>query len=76
MEQKISIALKSKLSELEKLAQIVAEFGQRHRLSSQALFHTGLALEEIVSNVISYGYDDRKEHKIIVCLRVEQGELT
>jgi len=76
MEQKVSIDLKSNLSELEKLAQIVAEFGQRHHLSSQALFHTNLALEEILTNVISYAYDDSEEHQIIVCLRVEQGELT
>ncbi|MGH8659922.1 MAG: SpoIIE family protein phosphatase [Gammaproteobacteria bacterium] len=73
---KISVALKSELSELEKLAQIVAEFGQRHHLSSEVLFHTTVALEEIVSNVIAYAYDDRGVHKIIVCLLMEQGELT
>lgn len=76
MGEKISIEFKSELSELGKLAQIVAEFGQRHHLSSQALFHTNLALEEILTNVISYAYDDSKEHQIIVCLLVEQGELT
>ncbi len=76
MGEKISVELKSDLSELGKLAQIVAEFGQRHHLSSHALFHTNLALEEILTNVISYAYDDSKEHQVIVCLRVEQGELT
>lgn len=29
-----------------------------------------------MSNVISYGYDDREEHKIIVCLLMQQGKLT
>jgi len=61
MREKISVELKSEIPELEKLGQIVAEFGQRHHLSSQALFHTNLALEEILTNVISYAYDDSKE---------------
>ena len=76
MGEKVSIELKSELSELGRLAQIVAEFGQRHQLSSEAQFHTILALEEILSNVISYAYDDSKEHQISVCLLLEQGDLT
>lgn len=71
----VSIELKGELSELEKLPQIVTEFGQRHHLSSETLFHTNLALEEILANVILYGYDDNKEHKIHVCLLMEGGEL-
>ncbi|MGQ0592993.1 MAG: ATP-binding protein [Gammaproteobacteria bacterium] len=76
MGEKLSVKLKSDLAELERLAQIVAEFGERHRLSSQALFHANLALEEILANVISYAYGDSKEHHISVCLLVEEGELT
>lgn len=35
-------------------------------LSSRAKYSTGLAVEEMVSNIIKYGYDDEREHQIAV----------
>ena len=35
-------------------------------LSSRAKYSAGLAVEEMVSNVIKYGYDDDREHQISV----------
>jgi len=52
-----------------------AEFWQCHRLPSKVLFEMNLALEEIVANVISYGFEDKEEHRIRVGLSLEQGEL-
>ncbi len=72
----ISIQIKNNLSELESLNKVVAEFAERHHLSSKVLFNLNLALEEILTNVISYGYDDNDEHQIIVRLFLEQGQLT
>lgn len=37
----------------------------------QAIYHAQLAVEEIGTNIIKYGYDDRQEHPIT--LRVECG---
>ena len=35
-------------------------------LSSRAKYSTGLAVEEMASNIIKYGYDDEREHQIVV----------
>jgi anti-sigma regulatory factor (Ser/Thr protein kinase) len=35
-----------------------------------------LALEEILTNIISYGYTDNREHEIRVSLSVQPGEVT
>ena len=35
-------------------------------LSSRAKYSVGLAVEEMASNVIKYGYDDDREHEIAV----------
>ena len=35
-------------------------------LSSRAKYSTGLAVEEMASNIIKYGYDDEREHQILV----------
>lgn len=71
----ISIQLKNNLSELESLNKVVAEFAERHRLSSKVLLNLSLALEEILTNVISHAYDDNDEHQIMVRLFLEQGQL-
>jgi serine/threonine-protein kinase RsbW len=55
--------------------QALAEFRQRRRLPAKVLFDAHLALEEIVTNVISYGFKDREEHRIRIGLCLERGEL-
>jgi sigma-B regulation protein RsbU (phosphoserine phosphatase) len=69
----LEIKLKNDLSELEKLSQGLTEFGAKHGLSHRVLYDLSLALEEVVTNTISYGYLDRREHVILVRLRVEPG---
>jgi anti-sigma regulatory factor (Ser/Thr protein kinase) len=69
------IALKNQLSELDRLNQSLAEFGRRHGLSSKIMHDLNLALEEIVTNVISHGYTDDREHEISVRLSMRAGEV-
>ena len=76
MGEKISVELENNLSEIERLSQIVTEFGKRNHLPSRALFDLNLALEEVLTNVISYGYQDNNEHQIIIRICLENGELT
>lgn len=63
-----TVAFKNDLAELERLSSAVEEFGKRHDLPTTALFDLHLALDEILTNVVSYGYDDHHEHEIIVRL--------
>lgn len=72
----ITITLKNDLMEIERLSQIVTEFGARHQFPAKCIFHVNLALEEILTNLIAYGYDDSEEHCILVSLSVENEELT
>lgn len=64
----LSVQLKNDLSELQRMNQIVTEFGERHGLASELVFRLTLVLEEIITNVISYGYEDGSEHEISVRL--------
>ncbi|MBI3756908.1 MAG: ATP-binding protein [Deltaproteobacteria bacterium] len=76
VEQGVEINLKNRISELEKVSEHLDELGARHRLSPKILHDLNLALEEIITNVISYGYTDEREHEILVRLRVEPQEVT
>jgi serine/threonine-protein kinase RsbW len=73
-ETSLEIRLKNELPELQRLEEDVAAFGLRHGLSSNSVNDIQLALEEILTNTISYGYDDSLEHEILVRLSFEAGE--
>jgi anti-sigma regulatory factor (Ser/Thr protein kinase) len=67
-EDPLSVVLKNNLSELHRVNQIVTEFGERHGLASELMFRLTFVLEEIITNVIAYGYEDGLEHEISVRL--------
>jgi sigma-B regulation protein RsbU (phosphoserine phosphatase) len=64
----LSVQLRNDLSELERLNRAVAEFAEQHGLASELVYRVNLVLEEIITNVISYGYEDSLEHEIFVRL--------
>ena len=71
-----SIILKNKFSEIERIATVVSEFGQRNDLPDEVIYDIRLVLEEIVSNIIKYGYKDSDEHQIDIQINLESSTLT
>lgn len=72
---KIAFKLKSKLSELDTLCQQVERFGQSIGLSAKCIFEANLALDELFTNIISYGYADNKEHTIDISISLQNNTL-
>jgi anti-sigma regulatory factor (Ser/Thr protein kinase) len=71
----MAIPFKNQLSEIERLGQVMEEFAELHHLPPNLVFEINLALEEILTNVISYGYEDSGEHEIILRLLLKEGEV-
>ena len=70
-----SFELKSDLSELDKLCQNLEDFGEKFGLSKKLIFEINLALDELFTNIISYGFQDDKEHFVRVTLIPENDQL-
>jgi anti-anti-sigma factor len=70
-----TITVENRTSELERLGRGIETFAQRLGLSSQVMFELSLAVDEIVTNIISYAYDDDGLHDIVVRLAEESGEV-
>ena len=72
---KVSFKLKSKLSELDTLCQHLERFGQSLGLSKKCIFEANLALDELFTNIISYGFKDNKEHTIEITISHKDNKL-
>ncbi|HEY6366173.1 MAG TPA: SpoIIE family protein phosphatase [Candidatus Binatia bacterium] len=75
MREELETKLHNKLSELRRFNQTLMEFGQHHGLAPTVVHDLNLSLEEILTNIISYGYTDSQEHEIRVRLSVRPGEI-
>ena len=72
----MQIQIGNRLSELERLLTTLEEFGEFHLLSAEVLFCARLALEEMITNLLKYGYQDGADHLILVRLALSENELT
>ena len=70
-----TIVLRNHVAELERVGQLVAAFGTEHQLPSQIVFDLTLALDEILTNIMSYAYADQGNHEIVVRLSQQAGTL-
>ncbi len=72
---KVSFKLKSNLSELDALCQNLEKFGQSIGLSKKCIFEANLALDELFTNIISYGFADDDNHVIEVTITPQNETL-
>jgi len=72
----VSFELKNNLSELSTLCERLERVGGALGIPRRLLFEINLALDELFTNIISYGYADQSEHSIRVRLSAENDLLT
>ena len=70
------ITVANRLAELERVSHIVEAFGLRHALPAKMVFEIKLALDEVLTNVIEYAYDDAGNHEIGVRLAIADDVLS
>ena len=63
------------MSELDTLCQNLEKFGQSMGLSKKCIFEANLALDELFTNIISYGFDDKNEHTITITIALQNDDL-
>ncbi|HOW97184.1 MAG TPA: ATP-binding protein [Kiritimatiellia bacterium] len=71
MPDELRLTIANRLDELERAEAEISAFMDRHRVPPARRYAASLALEEMLSNIIKYGYDDAAEHAIGI--RVESG---
>jgi sigma-B regulation protein RsbU (phosphoserine phosphatase) len=72
----LELTLANRSSELQRLASEIEQFAQNHRIPDADVHALSLALDEVITNTISYGYDDQGAHQIRVRLTLAHGRLS
>ncbi|RAU22277.1 serine/threonine protein phosphatase [Paramagnetospirillum kuznetsovii] len=62
----LSVTITNDVAELERLANQVDAFVEKHGLPEKLSFNLNVCLDELITNIISYGYGDDAPHDIVV----------
>ena len=71
MKNELFVQLNNNKKEIGRLKQEFDKFGEIHRLPKSVLTNMHVALDEVLTNVVNYGYTDEKEHQIDVHFRLK-----
>lgn len=70
------VTIANQLAELETVAATVETIAEEWDIPMAISMNLNLVLEELVTNIIFYGYDDKGEHQIIIRLAMENRIIT
>ena len=73
---KMKLKIRNELEEIDRLREEIVKFVQENSLSEDILFALDLCIEELITNVIFYGYEDQNRHEIEVSLSLANRLLT
>ena len=71
-----SVTVPNRIDEIRTLEQFLTDFFEENDLPPDAMFQIQLSVEEIFTNVVSYGYDDDAEHGIEVTISKTGGTVS
>src|SRR5690349_18076703 len=66
--ERLELRLLNRPEEIKRLQATLEQFGARHRWPIEVLHEIELVIEEWVTNIISYAFDDAAEHQIAFLL--------
>ncbi len=75
MSERICAEIDNDLAEIALVTAMIETFGTRHHLPQATVFHMTLAFDELLTNIISYGFADGGRHKIKAALALEGDRL-
>jgi len=71
----VVISITNAANELTRVSALADQFAAANQLSSDVTADLHVALDEVLTNIIKYGYTDDRAHEISIQLRVEDGML-
>ena len=61
--QDFSITIENDIEQIQEVVESLTTFGNTHKISPKILYQLSLSIDEILTNIISYGYE-HEDHEI------------
>ncbi len=74
--ESLTLEVKNSRAALPSASEAAEAWLQQYRPNPEAIFFVLLAIEELVTNSIKYGYDDPGEHTIVIVLSAADQSFT
>lgn len=71
----LEIAIANELEEIVAAAEKIDAFCEEREISPEIAYAVNLSIDEILTNTISYGYEDDEPRRIEIALRLENDSL-
>ena len=69
------IMIRNRRGEFTRVVNAVDAFAAENRLAVDIVSDVQVALDEVLSNIVNYGYTDGADHDIRICLAILEGML-
>lgn len=75
MSASCKVILENRLDELQRFITTLTEFARVGNLPEEVSFSIQLAIDELFTNIVSYGYDDDDSHQVEIKMSIQSNEL-
>ncbi|MBI5251561.1 MAG: ATP-binding protein [Desulfomonile tiedjei] len=75
MNYEILLCMRNNLQDLTRLVSEADQFMQSHCLSPRTVYCVNLVLEEVLTNIVKYAFDDASAHEIQLILTIKDSEV-
>ncbi len=75
MYRELNVTIVNELSELERVQTHLEQFGKEYNLDPGFIYKINLAIDELITNTISYGFTDDKQHHIKIIVTLVEKKL-
>jgi len=75
MKNELSVRLNNNKKDIRRIQREFNKFGEFHQLPRKIFANMHVALDEVLTNVVKYGYTDEEEHQIVVHFRLRSNMI-
>ena len=75
MKLSLDVIIKKKKSELVQVNKFIEKFSQLFNFSDKFTFNLNLVLEEIISNIFKYAYEEDEEKEVLINMKFTEKSL-
>ena len=75
MNEPLRLVIKNSFEEIARASETVTQWLEARKIAPAASYLANLAIEELVTNCIKYGYEDKSEHDIEINLSVADAQM-